>query len=90
MKNEHKVLLTLALSAPMCADASPPPVRRSCATGATVDLNGHGLATAGFALAEGQTVSVLKNLPKGWKVKKSTDGRTLTIVKIKGVMIIAK
>ncbi len=60
------------------------------ASGATVDLNGHVLATAGFALAEGQTASVVKNLPKGWKVKKSTDGRTLTIVKIKGLMIIAK
>ena len=49
-----------------------------------------GAVAAGFALAEGQTVSVLKNLPKGWKVKKSTDGKTLTIVKIKGVMIIVE
>ena len=87
--SEGVATLTCPVTLDVAADWSAAGVI-TLAAGATVDLNGHVLATAGFALAEGQTVSVLKNLPKGWKVKKSADGRTLTIVKIKGVMIIVE
>ena len=87
--SEGVATLTCPVTLDVAADWSAAGVI-TLASGATVDLNGHVLATAGFALAEGQTVSVLKNLPKGWKVKKSTDGRTLTIVKIKGVMVIVE
>ena len=87
--SEGVATLTCPVTLDVAADWSAAGVI-TLASGATVDLNGHILATAGFALAEGQTVSVLKNLPKGWKVKKSADGRTLTIVKIKGVMIIVE
>jgi len=44
-------------------------------------------ATSDAAIAGNPTAS---NLPKGWKVKKSADGKSLSVVKIRGVMIIAK
>ena len=87
--SEGVATLTCPVTLDVAADWSAAGVI-TLASGATVDLSGHILATAGFAPAEGQNVSVLKNLPKGWKVKKSADDRTLTIVKIKGVMIIVE
>ena len=50
-------------------------------------LEGFAIATSDTAITGNPTAS---NLPKGWKVKRSADGRTLSVVRMKGVMIIAK
>jgi hypothetical protein len=61
-------------------------------TGTTVEVADTDNLSTAFVFAESDTA--ITGTPasgvKGWKVKKSADGKTLTLAKVKGMMIIAK
>ena len=61
-------------------------------TGTTLEVADPENITGSFVFAESDTAITGKPSydVKGWKVKRSADGKTLTLAKVKGVMIIAK
>lgn len=60
-------------------------------SGTTLELVDPDNLSEGFTVATSDTAITGKpaasNLPKGWRVKKSADGITLTIAKVKGVTV---